>query len=349
MPKILSTAIELPEYTKTTTEIMEDMETYLVGQDDRFKKKVLRIFKYAKVDQRYSIIPSERVLGNFSFEEKNDLYIEKAVELSTKVTQKALDQAGLLPTDIDFIISVSCTGFMIPSVDAYVINALKMRQNVIRLPVTEMGCAAGVSALIYAAQFLKANPGKKAAIIAFESPMSTFLAGDLSMTNMVSAAIFGDGAACVILGDSPEVAPQIKDTEMFHFYDQTRLMGFDLKNEGLQIVLDPSIPEVIKDKFEGILVPFIERNGLTLDQIDHLIFHPGGKKIVQLVDAMFETYGKNLDITQSVLRDYGNMSSATVLYVLDRFLQKEIKAGDHGIMVSFGPGFSAQSILLKWE
>ena len=161
MPKILSTAIELPEYTKSTTEIMEDMEAHLVGQEERFKKKVLRIFKYAKVDQRYSIIPSERVLGNFSFEEKNDQYIEKAVELSTKVTQKALDQAGLLPTDIDFIISVSCTGIMIPSVDAYVINALKMRQNVIRLPVTEMGCAAGVSALIYAAQFLKANPGKK--------------------------------------------------------------------------------------------------------------------------------------------------------------------------------------------
>ena len=169
------------------------------------------------------------------------------------------------------------------------------------------------------------------------------------MTNMVSAAIFGDGAACVILGDSPDVAPTIQDTEMFHFYDQTRLMGFDLKNEGLQIVLDPSIPEVIKEKFEGILIPFIERNGLSLEEIDHLIFHPGGKKIVQLVDAMFETYGKNLDVTQSVLRDYGNMSSATVLYVLDRFLQKEIKAGEHGIMVSFGPGFSAQSILLKWE
>ena len=349
MPKILSTAIELPEYTKPTEEIVRDMENHLEDQDERFKKKVLRIFKYAQVDRRYSILSAEDVLANRSFEEKNNFYITKAIELSTKVVQKALAKAKLAPTDIDYIISVSCTGFMIPSVDAHIINALKMRQDIVRLPVTEMGCAAGISALIYANEFLKANPGKKAAIIAFESPMSTFQVNDFSMANMVSAALFGDGAACVILGDSPELLPAIVDTNMYHFFDETHMMGFDLTNSGLKMVLDPSVPEKIKAHFEHILFPFLDRNGLSIEQIQHLIFHPGGKKIIQMVESLFGALGKNLDETKKVLREYGNMSSATVLYVLDQFLQRRTEAGDNGIMLSFGPGFSAQSVLLNWR
>ncbi len=350
LPKILATAIELPQHTKTTDGIMADMEHHLVEHEERFKKKILRIFKYAQVDQRYSILPAEMVLADRSFEEKNDYYIKHAIELSSKVLTKALEKAQVEPTEIDFIITVSCTGFMIPSVDAYLINLLKMRQDIVRLPVTEMGCAAGVSAMIYANNFLKANPGKKAAIIAFESPMSTFQVNDFSMANMVSAAIFGDGAACAILGfDEEKVGPTIVDTNMYHFYDETDMMGFDLKNSGFKMVLHPSVPEKIKAHFTKILFPFLKRNGLDMEEIDHLIFHPGGKKIVQMVEDLFAALGKNLDATKSVLRDYGNMSSATVLYVLDQFTQEFIPSGKHGLMLSFGPGFSAQSVLLKWE
>lgn len=238
---------------------------------------------------------------------------------------------------------------MIPSVDAYLINALDMRQDIVRLPVTEMGCAAGVSATIYANNFLKANPGKKAAIIAVESPMSTFQLQDFSMANMVSAAIFGDGAACVILGDDENASgPGIRDTQMYHFYDETGLMGFRLRNTGFEMVLDVNVPERINEHFERIIFPFLERNGLSIDDIDHLIFHPGGKKIIQMVDQLFGALGKNLDETKSVLRNYGNMSSATVLYVLHQFLEKGVKEGERGIMLSFGPGFSAQSVLLEW-
>lgn len=349
-PKVLSTAIALPPYTKTTDAIMADMEGHLEGQDERFRRKVLRIFKYAQVDRRYSIMPAEEVLGNLSFEEKNDRYIEGVQALGQEVLAKALKRAKVDPREIDFIISVSCTGFMIPSVDAYLINALEMRQDIVRLPVTEMGCAAGVSAMIYANNFLRANPGKKAAIIALESPMSTFQLGDFSMANMVSAAIFGDGAACVILGyDDEQIGPTILDTNMYHFYNETGLMGFRLRNTGFEMVLDINVPERINEHFKPIIFPFLERNGLEIEDVDHLIFHPGGKKIVQMVEGLFGALGKNLDQTKAVLRNYGNMSSATVLYVLHQFLEKGVGEGERGLMLSFGPGFSAQSVLLEWK
>lgn len=348
-PKILSTAIQLPPYTKTTDDILEDMEKHLEGQDERFKRKILRIFKYAQVDQRYSIMPAEDVLGQLSFEEKNDRYIVGVKDLAEKALRKALDNAQIKATEIDFIITVSCTGFMIPSVDAYLINALGMQQHIVRLPVTEMGCAAGVSAMIYANNFLKANPGKKAAIVAVESPMSTFQLNDFSMANMVSAAIFGDGAACVILGsDEEHTGPSIRATEMYHFYDETELMGFRLRNTGFEMVLDVNVPERINEHFEKIIFPFLEKNNLEIDDIDHLIFHPGGKKIIQMVEQLFGVLGKNIDQTKAVLRNYGNMSSATVLYVLHHFLKDGVKKGDRGLMLSFGPGFSAQMVLLEW-
>ena len=137
--KILATAIELPAYTKTTEEILDDMSRHLEGHDERFKRKVLRIFKYAEVDRRYSIMPADQVLAPLSFEEKNDLYIKSVIDLSEKVLVKALKNAEMKPDEIDYIITVSCTGFMIPSVDAFLINRLRMKQDVVRLPVTEMG------------------------------------------------------------------------------------------------------------------------------------------------------------------------------------------------------------------
>jgi predicted naringenin-chalcone synthase len=212
-----------------------------------------------------------------------------------------------------------------------------------------MGCAAGVSGIIYANEFLKANPNKRAAVIAVESPTATFQHEDYSMVNIVSAAIFGDGAACVLLSSREEDAgPTIKDTKMYHFFNAQHMMGFKLVNTGLQMILDQKVPEVIADKFPDIIYPFLEENGLTIKDIDHLVFHPGGRKIVETVEKLFGALGKNINDTKEVLRLYGNMSSATVLYVLERFLERDLPKGDKGIMLSFGPGFSAQRILLEW-
>ncbi|GAA3510983.1 type III polyketide synthase [Aquimarina addita] len=347
--KITTVAKALPQYERSTKEILPFVSQWMTGQEDRFRRKVLKIFESAAVDKRYGIMSIEEVFTATSFEEKNDIYSREVKKLGKHVLKKALDQAEWDVTSLDYIITVSCTGIMIPSLDAYLINDLGLRQDIVRLPVTEMGCAAGVSGIIYARNFLQSNPGKRAAVIAIESPTATFQLDDYSMVNIVSAAIFGDGSACTLLSSEPEaVGPKIIGDAMYHFYDATTMMGFKLTNGGLQMILDKEVPQKIADHFPDIIHPFLKQHGKTIEDIDHLIFHPGGKKIVQTVEALFSDLGKNIEDTKEVLRSFGNMSSATVLYVLERFMNKKPAKGELGLMLSFGPGFSAQRILLEW-
>ncbi|MGB5378510.1 type III polyketide synthase [Muriicola sp.] len=346
---VVSVAKELPPYYKDTKDILPLVEVWLDGQEDRFRRKVLKIFEGAGVDRRYGIMHPEEVFTATSFEEKNDIYIREVKKLGTTVLKKALQKTQWTPESLDYIITVSCTGIMIPSLDAYIINDLGLRQDIVRLPVTEMGCAAGVSGMIYASNFLRSNPDKRAAVIAVESPTATFQLDDFSMANMVSAAIFGDGAACVLLSSEEEATgPAIIGEEMYHFKDATHLMGFDLVNTGLKMILDPAVPETISEHFPTIVHPFLKKHNSSIEKVEHLIFHPGGRKIVQTVDDLFGKFGKNINDTRETLRLYGNMSSATVLYVLERFMEKKISSGEQGLVLSFGPGFSAQRVLLEW-
>lgn len=346
---IISVAKELPRYTRLTKDIIPYVESWVSGQEQRFQRKVIKLFENAGVDRRYSIMDAHEVFQKTSFEEKNELYAKEATKLATSSLLNALEKAGLQPTDLDYLITVSCTGIMIPSLDAYMINSLSLKQDIVRLPVTEMGCVAGVSGIIYANQFLKANPNKRAAVVAVESPTATFQLDDFSMVNVVSAAIFGDGAASVILSScEDEKGPHILDEAMYHFYKAEHMMGFKLRNTGLQMVLDKTVPETIATHFPNILEPFLARNGMSIKDVDHLIFHPGGKKIVQTVQDLFGKLGKSIEDTSEVLRLYGNMSSATILYVLERFIDKKPNEGDIGLMLSFGPGFTAQRVLIQW-
>jgi len=347
--KIVTVAKQLPQYSRTTEDILPLLDGWLQGQEERFIKKVKKIFEGAAVDKRYSIMDPAEVFTATSFEDKNDIYSREAIILGEQVLEKALSKAGWEPETLDYIITVSCTGIMIPSLDAYLINKMKLRQDIVRLPVTEMGCAAGISGIIYAKNFLKANPGKRAAVIAVESPTATFQLDDFSMPNIVSAAIFGDGAACCLLSSyEADYGPEIISEEMYHFYDAEHMMGFKLTNSGLQMVLDIEVPDTIASHFGDIIHPFLQKNDLEIKDIDHMIFHPGGKKIVTTVESLFSGLGKNIEATKEVLKQYGNMSSATVLYVLESIMDTAPEKGEKGLMLSFGPGFSAQRVLLQW-
>ena len=351
MNEVRVTAVtkQLPRYCRSTKEIIPLVDTWLAGQEERFRRKVVKIFEGAAVDRRYSIMDPHEVFTATSFEQKNNIYVREVKKLGRQVLEKALAKSDWSPDSLDYIITVSCTGIMIPSLDAYLINDVGLRHDIVRLPVTEMGCAAGVSGLIYAENFLRANPDKRAAVVAVESPTATFQLDDYSMANMVSAAIFGDGAACVLLSSEKKAdGPKIVGGEMYHFPDATRMMGFDLTDKGLKMILDIKVPETIAEHFPDIVHPFLKKYGTSIEAVDHLIFHPGGRKIVQTVEALFGRLGKNIDDTRAVLQEYGNMSSATVLYVLERFLEKDIGKGEQGLILSFGPGFSAQRVLLEW-
>lgn len=347
--RVVEVSKALPAYSRTTKDIIPFVNLWLSGKEERFRRKVIKIFEGAGVDKRYGIMSIDEVFNATSFEDKNAIYVREVKKLGASCLTKALDKQNWQADSLDYIITVSCTGIMIPSLDAYLINELGLKQDIVRLPVTEMGCAAGVSGLIYASHFLKQNPGKRAAVVAVESPTATFQLNDYSMANMVSAAIFGDGAACVLLSShEDDTGPKVVGEEMYHFPDATQMMGFDLTNTGLKMILDPKVPEVITEHFPKIVHPFLAKHNSAIEKVDHLIFHPGGRKIVQTVEDLFGKLGKQIDDTRSVLLNYGNMSSCTVLYVLEQFLDKEIKAGDQGLILSFGPGFSAQRVLIEW-
>ena len=182
--RIKAVAKALPKYTRDTREILPFLALWLKDQEPRFRRKIKKIFENAGVDRRYSIMDADEVFHKTSFEEKNDIFERESIRLAENCLTDALEKASLVPKDVDFLITVSCTGIMIPSIDAYLINRLDMRQDTVRLPVTEMGCAAGVSGIIYAKNFLQANPGKCAAVVAVESPTATFQLEDYSMVKL---------------------------------------------------------------------------------------------------------------------------------------------------------------------
>ena len=276
--KITAVAKQLSQYSKETKDIIPFVELWMQDQEPRFQRKVIKLFEGAGVDKRFSIMSPSAVFTATSFEDKNNIYKREVIKLGEQAFIKSLQKANLQPTDIDYMITVSCTGIMIPSLDAYLINSLQLKQDIVRLPVTEMGCAAGVSGIIYAKNFLKANPNKRAVVISVEAPTATFQLDDFSMANIVSAAIFGDGAASVILSSYPEdEGPEIVDEAMYHFYDAIHMMGFNLVNSGLQMILDKEVPQKISDHFPAIIHPFLEKNQLKIQDISFLIFHPCGK------------------------------------------------------------------------
>jgi len=338
-----------PPHTRTTTEILPYMERWMEGKDKRFVRKMSKIVRGAGVDRRYGIMDIDEVFRPTSFEEKNVQYREAVLSMSRKALGDALKEKNWTPESLDMIITVSCTGFMIPSLDAYLINDFGLNPAIIRLPVTEMGCVAGISGLIYAYNYLKGNPGKRAVVIAVECPTATFQHSDFSMANVVSAALFGDGCACVLLSSrEQDGGAQIKGAGMYHFPDSTGLMGFDLTNQGLRMVLDPEVPTQIQTHFEAIIFPFLQELGLGIEDIDRLVFHPGGRKIVEKTEELFGRYGKELKETRDTLKEFGNMSSATVLFVLERVFGDFPKPGEKGLLLSFGPGFSAQRMVIEW-
>lgn len=347
--KIITARKALPDFSRTTQEIIPFLKAWLAGESPRYIRKAEKIFLGAGVDRRYGIMDLSEVFTPTGFESKNRLYAQAAKTLGEKALHAALQAAGWEPDSLDYIITVSCTGIMIPSLDAYLVNSMGLRHDIIRLPVTEMGCAAGVSALIYARAFLRSRPGARAAVISVESPTATFQHADHSMANIISAAIFGDGASCVLLSSEPEAAGiRMLADGMYHFPEATHLMGFDLTDTGLKMVLSPDVPETIGAHFEPMLKPFLGAQGYHLRDLRHLVFHPGGRKIVQTAEDMFSGGEANLDKTRKVLRDYGNMSSATVLYVLEDFMaDPELESG-LGLVLSFGPGFTAQRILIEF-
>jgi alkylresorcinol/alkylpyrone synthase len=318
--------------------------------------RLLSVYSAAGVKKRASVVPIERVFAPRDFEAQNDLYNEHARGIGVDLARRALDAAGLVPSDVGAIVSVSCTGFSIPAVDAYVADALKMGPRLVRLPITESGCAGGVVGLARACDFLTAHPSAAVLVLAIELSSLTFQPWDRSPSNVVSIAIFGDGGAGLVLvgPDHPRAraaAARIRftDFESQFFPGTTHLMGFRLRNAGLQIVLDRELAPFVRRHVKTAIDGFLGARGITRGDVGRWILHPGGRRIVE---AMVESLGlapEDLAATDTVLAEHGNMSSVTVLFVLEEMLRAHRPpAGQRGLMGAFGPGFGAELALLEF-
>lgn len=364
---IAATATAVPEHVVTIDDVKAYLNKVFPLTESR-TSMMLEVIQNAKVDKRYFIFPPDYTIEPRSLEQTTKEYQEHSVKLGRKVAADCLKNAGIDAKDVDLLITISCTGVIIPSLDAYLINDLGFRSDVRRMPITELGCAAGAAALGRAWDFLKGVPEGNVLIVSVELPSLTFQRRDMSPANLISAILFGDGAAAALVsrgnsaahstegashaGNGDGVAvnhPRILGTRSHLFPNSIDAMGFDLKDGGLHIVLSKDVPQLIRDKIKGLVESFLATYGLEQSDMAAFVLHPGGQKLLLFIE---EELGLPRAMTQyswDVLRDYGNLSSASVIYVLREWMMKgKMSAGEYGLLTAFGPGFSAEMMLLQW-
>jgi alkylresorcinol/alkylpyrone synthase len=315
----------------------------------------MELFDHAAVDRRYSVEPLAQLGTLRGISEMQARYRTSAIALGRQVAADALAAAHIEARDVDLIISVSCTGIMIPSLDAHLVNELGFRADVRRLPITELGCVGGAAALARAHDFLIGFPESRVLVIAVELPSLSLQRADVSPANLVSTALFGDGAAAAVLDGGAANGTtgrrvRILETLAHIFPESTWALGFDLEDDGFHSVLSKEVPALLKSEIGRLVRTLADRRGLSRDQLSCFVLHPGGRKILAFAE---EELGLVRDDTQpswDVLRDFGNQSSASVLFVLHEWLTKRHPAaGEHGILAAFGPGLSTEMLLLEWS
>jgi alkylresorcinol/alkylpyrone synthase len=347
-PTIVATATALPPHTITR----EDVKYYMGRVFDIPERKLeamMTVVDNAQVHKRHCIFPIDYTIVPRPLSKTNEEYQEHAIALGRKAAEECLAKARVAPADVDLIITVSCTGYMIPSLDVHLLNLMGFRENVRRLPITELGCVAGAIALSRAADFLRGAPGNTVLIVAVELPSLTFQRKDLSQANLISAVLFGDGAAAAVLTNRPAPGPRILDSESFTLPGSMDALGFDLRDTGFHIVLSKDVPQLLRDKIKGLVENFLGRNNLTPQEMSAYLLHPGGQKLLLCIEEELGLRRSHTEFSWDVLRDYGNISSVTILFILQEWLtKKQMNAGEYGLMAGFGPGFSSELLLLQW-
>jgi alkylresorcinol/alkylpyrone synthase len=307
-------------------------------------ERLMPIFTNTGIDRRYSCVPIDWYNGEHGWRDRTALYIENAVNLFEKVTHALLDEAKLDIGDIDAIVVSSTTGIATPSLDALVIERLGLKRDIRRLPIFGLGCAGGVIGLARAADLAAARPGSRVLFLVVELCALTFRKNDLSKSNFVATALFGDGAAGAILSTDGE-GPAFGAGGEHTWPDSLDIMGWQVEEDGLKALFSQNIPTLVANDFSAILSQFLQKNDLLLNEIDKFACHPGGAKVLDALEDAFQIERGALTESRSVLRDYGNMSAVTALFVLERMDWR--KKDQRILMTALGPGFSAVLQLLE--
>lgn len=349
MPKICAIQTATPQYRVGQSQAKEFARRLFAGRIPQLER-LLPLFESTEIKNRYFCQPLDWFSQNHSLPEKNHAYIHHATDLCTKASQELLDTTDTAAEKIDYIIYINTTGLATPSIDARLINTLNLRRNVRRTPVWGLGCAGGAAGLSHAFHYLRCHCDHRVLLVAAEFCGLTFLPDDAGKSNLVAAALFGDGvASALIVGDEVECEGlEIIDTRSVLYPDSLDVMGWNIVSEGLQVVFAQRIPEIVEQHAGNDLSEFTRDNGLGLKEIDQFLFHPGGSKVLAAYEQALGLSNGKLDLCRETLREYGNMSSVTVLFVIERYIrQYGFGRGRFGLVSALGPGFCAESLLLR--
>lgn len=309
-------------------------------------ERLLPVYDNAGIATRYSCVPLEWYASPSGWKDRNALYVEHAVALLKQAAEDALERAGLLPADVDSIVTVSTSGIATPSLDAHLMGEMAFRPDVQRLPVFGLGCAGGVLGLGRAAALARAMPGSVVLLLVVELCGLTFRNRDTSKSNVIATALFGDGAAAAVLScertpDHPEIVGWGEHT----WPASLDVMGWRVEADGFGVLFSRDIPTIVRQGYGAALDAFLARQGLAREDIDGVLCHPGGAKVIDALEAVLALPHGGLADTRSVLRDFGNMSAATVLFVVQRALSRGLRG--RYLVSALGPGFTAGFALLE--
>jgi alkylresorcinol/alkylpyrone synthase len=352
MTRIAAVHGVLAEHRHTQSEIT-DMVARTCLPEGADRRVLDRLHSSAKVRSRHMALPLGRYGELDGFGAANDAFITAATDLGGAAVRGALHTAGLTAADVDLLIFTSVTGIATPSIDARLVGRLGLRPDVKRMPLFGLGCVGGAAGLARMHDYLLGRPSHVAVLLSVELCSLTFQRNDASLANLVAAGLFGDGAAAVVASgaDRPGAAPgpTVVDSRSHLYPDTERVMGWDVKDSGFQVVLDPRVPEVIRRHLADDVLGFLGDHGLKPGDVTAWVCHPGGPKVLEAVQETLELPEGALDVTWKHLADVGNLSSSSVLHVLrDTLAERRPPPGTAGLLLAMGPGFCCELVLLRW-
>ena len=351
-PRVLSVATSVPRH-RISRETAKDFARVMFSEVDGAAEQLLSTFEHTPVESRNFCVPPEWFSEDHTFAEKNALYVETALDLSGKTARRALDRAGVEPAEVGAVFFVSTTGLSTPSIDSQLLPGLGLSANIRRVPVWGLGCAGGVSGLALAADHARLHPEKPVLLVAFELCSLTFDKGNRSETGVIPAALFADGVAAAVLGGSGRAreegaTPEITGSHSATWTGTGDVMRWELVESGFKVRISESIPDLVRERAPEDLKRALGSVGLAPQDIKHFLTHPGDARVLDAFEEVFGFEPGGLALSREVLRHQGNMSSATVLFVLERLLESgDTTPGDHGVLSAVGPGLSAEHVFFR--